>query len=420
MSKFLAALAFAALTSSVAGAQPVTNNAGYDWTPFAQQNAGSKFTDIYDFSSTPCYYPIATPVFVGKVLYGFMNLDQSEDIGCIFSLTPKGSKATYKTVYPFKLDGDPNNVQGTPIVIGNYIYNTSFDGGANENGSVFRYGVKTGKIEVLHSFQDAPDGGSPTAGLALAGSGNLFGVALEGSFACGDAGCGMVYEMVLNKKSGNYTYKILHKFDTGNGGNYPRGAPTVFNGAVYGTTSAGGKSGEGTVYELVPGKNGKWTYSLIHAFTGKNDGGASLAALTLYKGSLYGTTRDDGQYGGGVLFKLTPPAKKGASWTFTALHQFKGGSAGDGYGPITAPVVGNNGILYGLTVYGGHAYSDGAIYAFNVASGKEAVVYKFPQKNGQDWGTPQGNLALSPSGVLYGLIEAGGAHEYGYAFSFKP
>lgn len=419
MARTIAALAFFILTASATSAQPVTDSADYDWTPFAQQNAGAKFTDIFDFTPT-CYYPVAGPVFVGKVLYGMLNLDSDDDIGCIFSLTPKGNKATFSEVYPFKLNGDPNNAQGTPIHIGNFIYDTSFDGGAFENGTVFRYGVKSGAVEVLHSFQDAPQGGAPTVGLAADADKNLFGVALEGSFACGDAGCGMVFEMVLNKKSGKYTYKILHQFATGNGGNFPRATPTVTNSAIYGTTSAGGKFGEGTVYELTPGKNGKWTYSVIYAFTGGNDGGASLASLTPYKGNLYGTARDDGQFGGGVLFRLTPPAKKGASWAFKVMHQFSGGSNGDGYGPITAPIVGKNGVLYGLTVFGGHSYSDGAIYAFNVATGKETVVYKFPQKDGLDWGTPQANLALGPDGLLYGLIEGGGADQHGYAFSFKP
>ncbi len=225
--------------------------------------------------------------------------------------------------------------------------------------------------------------------------------------------------MTLDKKTGKYSYEILHKFSTGSDGNTPLGAPIVFNGAVYGTTSAGGKDGQGSVYELVE-KDGKWSYSVIHQFTGNKDGGHSQSTLTVHDNKLYGTTR----YGGksfGVVFEMTPPKKQGDDWGFHTLYEFK--HSPDGAGPLTAPVFAKDGTLYGVTGFGGNLYSDGTIYSLDPKKNwQESVLYKFPEKDngGSDWGTPYAGVVFGPDGRLYGLILAGGPHAYGYAFSFKP
>jgi len=70
-------------------------------------------------------------------------------------------------------------------------------------------------------------------------------------------------------------------------------------------------------------------------------------------GSLYGTTYNDGAYGYGSAFKLTP---SGSGWTFTDLHDFTGGS--DGGNVWSNLVLDANGKdqevnLYGTTFSGG-------------------------------------------------------------------
>jgi hypothetical protein len=64
--------------------------------------------------------------------------------------------------------------------------------------------------------------------------------------------------------------------------------------------------GCGVVYRLAPGKNGKWTYAVLHTFIG-SDGAQPDANLILdNKGNLYGTTATGGVGGYGVAFELTP------------------------------------------------------------------------------------------------------------------
>ncbi len=117
-------------------------------------------------SRPPCYYGLATPMFVGKTLYGVLNDDNNADIGCIFSLTPNGSAYTYKEVYPFKeqFTGDANNSHGVPILIGHDLYDTSFFGGAHSEGTVFRYsldtpqGSSTARVQRFCGWHQSADG----------------------------------------------------------------------------------------------------------------------------------------------------------------------------------------------------------------------------------------------------------------------
>jgi uncharacterized repeat protein (TIGR03803 family) len=70
-------------------------------------------------------------------------------------------------------------------------------------------------------------------------------------------------------------------------------------------------------------------------------------------GNLYGTTAYDGSYGKGSVFKLTP---SGGGWTYTALHDFTGGT--DSQSPMSNVIFDVNGNLYG-TATGGTGGCDG-------------------------------------------------------------
>jgi uncharacterized repeat protein (TIGR03803 family) len=65
-------------------------------------------------------------------------------------------------------------------------------------------------------------------------------------------------------------------------------------------------------------------------------------------GNLYGTAREDGAYGWGSVFKLTPG---NGGWTYTDLYDFTGGS--DGGQPQGSVVLDGVGDLFGVTPWGG-------------------------------------------------------------------
>ena len=129
-----------------------------------------------------------------------------------------------------------------------------------------------------------------------ANDGVLYSAALRG----GLFGFGAVFKI---KKDGT-AYRILHHFGSSPGdGQGPTGG--LVEGSdklLYGTTSAGGTYGHGTVFKLAPdGSN----YSILYSFAGPSDGVAPAAALIEGSdGALYGTTQQGNATYGGTVFKL--------------------------------------------------------------------------------------------------------------------
>jgi uncharacterized repeat protein (TIGR03803 family) len=97
-------------------------------------------------------------------------------------------------------------------------------------------------------------------------------------------------------------------------------------GILYGTTIQGGLNQftGGIVYGLRPGPNGSWTEGVLWQFGSVPlDGSQPTGGVVVGpNGSLYGTTSSGGQSGQGTVFELVPPAVPGAPWTETILHSF--------------------------------------------------------------------------------------------------
>ena len=112
-------------------------------------------------------------------------------------------------------------------------------------------------------------------------------------------------------------------------------AGLVFDAAgdLYGTTSSDG-AGAGTVFELTPQANGKWTQKILDQFQNLADAAFPWGGLIFdAAGNLYGTTLQGGSgvcsLGCGTVFELTPNSRGG--WTEIVLHNF--GSGTDGIHP---------------------------------------------------------------------------------------
>ena len=85
--------------------------------------------------------------------------------------------------------------------------------------------------------------------------------------------------------------------------------------------AAAAPSEMGTVFELTPNGDGRWTESVLHSFNG-SDGGYPSGGLTFdAAGNLYGTTAGGGSYGYGVVFKLRPTPD--GAWRYRVIHQFR-------------------------------------------------------------------------------------------------
>jgi uncharacterized repeat protein (TIGR03803 family) len=92
------------------------------------------------------------------------------------------------------------------------------------------------------------------------------------------------------------------------------------------------------------------TFTVLHSFTGGQDGANPLAGLNMdHAGNLYGTASLGGR-GFGTVYKL---ARHGSSWILGPLYQFRGGT--DGFYPEARVTVASDGTLYGTTFYGGNS-----------------------------------------------------------------
>jgi uncharacterized repeat protein (TIGR03803 family) len=116
---------------------------------------------------------------------------------------------------------------------------------------------------------------------------------------------------------------IVHSFDAnGSQGLQPMGNLVADSaGNLYGTTQEGGAfTNWGMVYELVrpvPPKTA-WTETVLYSFTGGTDGSTPIAGLVFDKaGNLYGTTSKGGASGDGVVFELLAPSTIGGKWSET-------------------------------------------------------------------------------------------------------
>jgi uncharacterized repeat protein (TIGR03803 family) len=202
-------------------------------------------------------------------------------------------------------------------------------------------------LTPLYYFTNGLDGSQPRATLTLGGGGTLFGT----TFAGGIHGQGVVFFITL---SGALT--ALHSFDGASDGANPVGQLIRANGFFYGTTSAGGTNGGGTVFQITSGG----VFNVLYSFTGGSDGANPAAGLALGSdGNFYGTTYAGGPSGDGGIYKITPQG------VLTSLYLFTGGD--DGSSSFAALVQGINGDFYGTTQYGGSS-GDGVVFNINPVS----------------------------------------------------
>ena len=91
-------------------------------------------------------------------------------------------------------------------------------------------------------------------------------------------------------------YKVLYNFSGGADGSQPYDAVILdAAGNLYGTTTAGGASGNGTVFKLTKNSDGSWTESVLYSFAGGTDGASPQSEVTFdVSGNLYGTTWSGG------------------------------------------------------------------------------------------------------------------------------
>jgi uncharacterized repeat protein (TIGR03803 family) len=299
------------------------------------------------------------------------------------------------------------------------LYGMTSQGGAFGAGAVYELTPNNsgGWTEsVIYSFTGGSDGSSPVSGLAIDQTGNLYGTThFGGNSGCS---CGTVFE--LKSTSGGWQYNLLYTFTGGDDGSFPWASLTLdASGNVYGVAFEGGSRALGTAFSLRPTAGGRWSFELLHTFSGGKDGSSPTTNLTFdAEGNLYGTTEQGGgssncKMGCGTAYELTPTAGR---WRETVLHSFTG-AAGGQY-PNGGLIFDSAGNLYGVAG-GGGLHGQGTVYELSPSSGRweSRVLHNFIGK--PDGAAPQGSLIFDSAGNLYGTTDGGGAG-FGTAFELSP
>ena len=285
------------------------------------------------------------------------------------------------------------------------IYGTTVLGGDFGGGTVFRLSSTPAgwAHTVLYSFTGGADGGEPYKGVTLDREGNLYGTAVTGGSGSCEGGCGVVYKLM--NSGGTWTQTVIHAFTGGDDGSGPGARVTVDqSGNIYGMAPTGGAYGLGTIYKILPEHNGAWNFEIIHTFTGGTDGGTGSAGrMILRNRHLYGAATTGGTYGSGVVFALTP--RRVGEWDFRTIYSFRGQP--DGSFPYGALLFDRWGNIYGTTYYGG-ANNIGAVYQLSrpIGEWEARVLYSF--QGGTDGNSPISNLVFDRTGNLYGTTSEGG------------
>jgi uncharacterized repeat protein (TIGR03803 family) len=263
--------------------------------------------------------------------------------------------------------------------------------------------------QILYDF-DGPNGAGPLSGVSIGAGGTLYGTTTFG----GKHGDGDVYK--LTPSGSAYTETILHTFGAKGDGSKPDGNVVVNSqGDLFGVTTVGGADQQGTAFELVP-SGPRYVETVIHTFTGGEDGGQPIGTLQLNaSGDLFGVTQFGGTTNGGVVFELSP-TKNG--YHEQVLHTFSYAAAL----PQAGLTMARNGTLYGTGYGDGSVHTDGLVFRLrpNAKGYVYADLYNF--KGGADGSNPFSALTMSTStGDIFGTTEYGGdAGGEGTVFELIP
>lgn len=415
---------------------------------------------LHSFDGTNGWYPgVASLVQGGNdKVYGVTPLGGSGNIGTLFELDISGTVPAHKVLHHFSYA--TNAGSPTAVIVGNDdnlygITNNTAPQGAN----VFRLDLSgsTPVYTVLYEFDYAnnPGLGVPNGGLSQGSDGKLYGTTYNG----GSNGNGTVFRLDASASAANYT--LLHEFDGVNSAKPQNGVTQGVDGKFYGSTTSGGLTGKGTIFQL-DASGASPAYKDIHRFDGSGkrpghliqgkDGNlyganaehlfkfdisgvkptttvlANLLKDSFSRYDLYSQVngllqaRDNKFYGIfenysidiADMFQLDTSGTSPTYELITSLPKYRSNSPRP-RGLIQA----SNGKFYGATLTGGIGFSGGGsggtIYQYDL-SGAEPIYTKLHEFDGINGQNPRAGVIQASDGKLYGTTSLGGQYNLGTIF----
>ncbi len=243
--------------------------------------------------------------------------------GFIYGTTPEGGTNNAGTLFRIRPDGtgylivrhftgsdlDGRTPNGSLVVLGSFLFGTTYLGGVDDRGTLFRFQPSDFAYTVRWHFGSAPDQGIlPSGGLLWVREGGVppFVDALHGLASYGGTNqAGTLYRYVEIGESYQAFTVVKHFGATPEDARHPRGrlvlsqASATLNSRLVGVSSQGGEFNKGTVFAI--GSNPE----VLHSFGGgENDGELPLSGVTICEGVALGATAKGGRNDAGILFKV--------------------------------------------------------------------------------------------------------------------
>ncbi len=356
-------------------------------------------------------------------LLGTTLLGGASNDGTVFEIKNNGtvsapSYATTPTVLASLTGANGSDPSALVSDANGDLFGATELGGADSDGTVFEI-KNNGTVSapsyattpiVLVSFTGA-DGSEPVAGLFVDADGDLLGTTVIG----GTNEDGTVFDIVNDGTVAAPSYATepadLARFGDSNGAN-PSGALIAdAKGDLFGTTTLGGASDDGTVFEIknngtVAAPRYATAPTVLVSFTGSNGESPARSLIVDANGDLFGTTTGGGASSDGTVFEIvnngTVAAPSYANTPDTLIN-FTVSGEGDQRSGLT---VDANGDLFGTTATAifeitntgfvepdPHTIANGA--SFEIASASEDAV---------TFGGATGTLQLDQSQSFVGTV----------------
>jgi uncharacterized repeat protein (TIGR03803 family) len=224
----------------------------------------------------------------------------------------------------------------------------------------------------------------------------LYGVAFEG----GVYGAGTIF----NTNVDGTGLRVLHNFNGLDGGSPYGSLIQTADSSIFGMTTQGGTSAypHGVIFKINPDGS---DYTVVREFrsdTGDNPFGSLMQTTD---GVLVGTTYAGGSFNHGTIFKMKTDGSN-----YTVIHSFQ---ESEGYIPRCTMFQGADGVLYGMTPWGGSLVF-GTIFSIKLDGSDFKVLHNFSRE------IPQGSLIQASDGTLLGMTTEGGLYGVGVIFRIDP
>ena len=304
-------------------------------------------------------------------LYGTSFYGGADNVGTVFKVTPKGSlaelhsfSASYGAQSPWSIarDSKGNLYGATPYIRGEFDIAGSIFKMTPEPGGKYSFGTVWSDIII------------GTQAIAVDANKNIYGIIQQYTgIVSGDCGS------CLFQISPTGVWNDLWDFDYSSYN--PLGTLVIDkSGNVYGTIGGdGGSTSWGYVYEWSPTAG----YSALHTFTG-SDGSYPDALALDGAGNLYGTTSEGGANSLGTAFKISTAGAFSTLYNFCSLA-----NCADGYEPYGTIAADSSGNLFGTSSAGVYKITE---------SGAESLIYAT---------SVSPLLVIDKAGDLYGVDSVG-------------